>query len=73
MKVLTAKQQAVLRYIERSEVPMTVREIAEDLRTPVSSVRSIVTALERHGCIERRGVAFSGGVTWAAVDGSDLL
>lgn len=68
MKILNEKQQAVLRYIERSTTPMTVREIAEDFNAPVSSVRSIVAALDRHGCIERRGVAFSGGTTWGPVE-----
>jgi DNA-binding IclR family transcriptional regulator len=67
VKILTARQKAVLRYIERCEVPPTVSEIAAGFNAPVSSVRSIVTALERHGCIERRGVAFSGGVTWGPI------
>lgn len=67
MKILTDNQKAVLRYLERHDIPLTISEIAADFNAPVSSVRSIVKALERHGAVERRGVSLSGGRTWAPV------
>lgn len=65
MKILTAQQQAILSYVERQEMPHTVREIAEAHGIPVSTVRAILATLERHGCIEKRGVSLGGGTTWA--------
>ncbi len=67
MKIFTARQQSVLRYIERAETPCTVREVAEAYHAPESSVRAAMRTLERHGCIERRGVALSGGATWGSI------
>ena len=65
MKILTDRQKAVLRYLGLDDdMPLTVREIAEALHRPESGVRSALQALERHGCVERAGVALTGGSTW---------
>ena len=68
MKILSATQQQTLGYILRREVPPTAREIAESNGAPISSVRSSLAVLERHGCVERRGVSLGGATTWGRPD-----
>ena len=65
MLVLSDRQKSVLRYVGLDDdMPVTVREIAQALHRPESSVRAALVALERHGCVERAGVALTGGQTW---------
>ena len=66
MKILTDRQKAILRYLALDpDMPSTVHEIAQALHRPDSSIRGALKTLERHGCVEQRGVAFTGGTTWA--------
>jgi len=68
MKILTDRQRAIRRYLTlEPDMPCTVREIAEALHRPESSIRAALKVLERHGCVEKRGVALTGGATWAAL------
>lgn len=67
MKTLTDRQRAIHRYLLRDpNMPLTVAEIAADLHLSPGTVRAALKTLERHSCVEQRGVAFTGGTTWTA-------
>lgn len=68
MKTLTANQRTVLTFLEHTGDAWTVREIADARALPVSSVRTVLAALHRHGAVARIGYALAGGTTWGAHD-----
>ena len=68
MRTLTDRQRAVRRYLSLDpDMPLTVREIAQALHRPESTIRTDLKALERNGDVEQRGVALTGGRTWGPV------
>jgi DNA-binding IclR family transcriptional regulator len=64
VKTLTWNQKRVLEYLQRQGEALTVAEIAAAYYAPPSSIRAALTTLRRHGCVEVKGTALTGGRTW---------